>query len=303
MEYKDYYKILGVAKTATAAEIKKAYRKLAVKYHPDKNQDNKQAEEKFKEMSEANEVLSDTEKRQKYDALGENWQATPNAGSYGYDRQPGSGAGNARGFESFGTGNGGESSFSDFFETLFGRRPNEPAGGNRMQRKGQDYRADTTISLQEAYEGTGRMVEVNGQKLRMKLKPGIGHEQVIKLKDKGAPGMNGGISGDLYIAIHVADDEYFDRKGNDLYTDVAIDLYTAVLGGKATVRTLKGDMKLDIPEGTDGGKVLRLKGLGMPVYGQPEQFGNLYVTIQVHLPKNLTEPQKALFRQLAEPGL
>lgn len=298
MDYKDYYKVLGVPKNATAADIKKAYRRLAVKYHPDRNKDDKQAEEKFKEISEANEVLSDPEKRQKYDALGENWQQAQNAGPFGRGGQPG---GFGRGFEGFGTGTGNESTFSDFFETLFGRRPNEPAG-SRTVRKGQDYRAETTISLQEAYTGTGRMVEVNGQKLRIKLKPGIGHEQVIRLKDKGEPGTNSGPAGDLYITIRIADDEYFDRKGDDLYTDVAIDLYTAVLGGKATVRTLKGDIKLDIPEGTDNGKVLRLKGLGMPVYGQPEQFGNLYVTIQVQLPKNLTETQKALFRQLAGLG-
>lgn len=299
MDYKDYYKVLGVPKTATAAEIKKAYRKLAVKYHPDKNKDDKQAEEKFKELSEANEVLGDAEKRQKYDALGENWQNAQHTGPRSYNGQPGGGFGNTQDFGGFG---GGESTFSDFFETLFGRRPNEPASGGRTQRKGQDYRADTTISLQEAYEGTSRMVEVNGQKLRIKLKPGIGHEQAIRLKDKGAPGMNGGANGDLYITIHIAGDDYFDRQNDDLHTDVAIDLYTAMLGGKATVKTLKGDIKVDIPEGTDSGKVLRLKGLGMPVYGQPEQFGNLYVAIQVRLPKNLTEAQKVLFRQLAELG-
>ncbi|MDJ1480022.1 J domain-containing protein [Cytophagaceae bacterium YF14B1] len=307
MDYKDYYKTLGVAKNATADEIKKAYRKLAVKYHPDKNKDDKQAEDKFKEVTEAYEVLSDVEKRKKYDAFGENWkhaQANGNGGG-----QPSGGFGGFD-FGNFGGNTGStfheystdEPTFSEFFEMLFGRRPGEAKGRTGTKRKGHDYRADLTLTLQEAYQGTERLVDVNNQKLRIRLKPGIEHEQVIKLKDKGAPGTNGAANGDLYITIHVADDSYFDRKGNDLYTDIAVDLYTAILGGKATVGTLKGNIKIDIPEGTEQGKVLRLKGLGMPVYNTPDTFGDLYVTIQVRIPKNLSEQEKALFRQLAALG-
>lgn len=301
MEYKDYYKLLGVEKTATAEEIKKAYRKLAVKYHPDKTKDDKQAEEKFKEVTEAYEVLGDAEKRKKYDSLGENWKYAQTTGNAGGAQQPGGGFG---GYD-FGTGGGfheystDEPTFSEFFEMLFGRRPGEPKTGTGFKRKGHDYRADLTLTMAEAYQGTERLIDVNNQKLRIKLKPGIEDEQVIKLKDKGAPGSP---NGDLYITIHIADDAYFDRRGNDLYTDIAVDLYTAVLGGKATVGTLKGNIKIDIPEGTDHGKVLRLKGLGMPVYNQADTFGDLYVTIQVRLPKNLTEQEKALFRQLATMG-
>ncbi len=304
MDYKDYYKTIGVEKNATADEIKKAYRKLAIKYHPDKTKDDKQAEEKFKEVTEAYEVLGDAEKRKKYDSFGENWkhaQANSNTGN----QQPGTGyGGDFSGFD-FGSGSAfreystEEPTFSEFFEMLFGRRPGEPKSGGGVRRKGHDYRADLTITLTEAYQGTERLIDVNNQKLRIKLKPGIENEQVIKLKDKGAAGTNGAANGDLYITIHVAEDAYFDRKGNDLYTDIAVDLYTAVLGGKATVGTLKGNIKVDIPEGTDHGKVLRLKNAGMPVYAQANTFGDLYVRIQVRIPKNLSEQEKSLFRQLA----
>ncbi|MCU0353607.1 MAG: J domain-containing protein [Cytophagales bacterium] len=304
MDYKDYYKTLGVSKTATADEIKKAYRKLAVKYHPDKNKDDKQAEEKFKEVSEAYEVLGDPEKRKKYDAFGENWQHAQASGTAG---QGTGGFGGFGGFDFGGMGSGGgfrnysgdEPTFSEFFEMLFGRRPGEPKTAPNARRKGHDYRSELTVTLQEAYAGTERLIDVNNQKLRLKLKPGVADGQVIKLKEKGAPGTNGAANGDLYITIRVADDSYFDRQGDDLYTDIAVDLYTAVLGGKATVATLKGNIKTDIPAGTEHGKVLRLKGMGMPVHGQPDVFGDLYVKVQVRMPQNLTEVEKNLFRQLA----
>jgi len=302
MNYKDYYKVIGVDKTAIADEIKKAYRKLAVKYHPDKNKDDPQAEEKFKELTEAYEVLGDPEKRKKYDNFGENWKHAQNGGHTGggfggYDA--GNFAGSGSNFHEYSTE---EPTFSEFFEMLFGRRPGEPKGAASTKRKGHDYRADLTVTLQEAYTGTERLIDVNNQTLRLKLKPGIENEQVIKLKDKGARGTNGMANGDLYITIYISDDPYFDRRGNDLYTEIAVDLYTAVLGGKATVGTLKGNIKVDIPEATDHGKVLRLKGLGMPAYNQPDSFGDLYVTVQVRLPRHLSEQEKTLFRQLAELG-
>ncbi len=288
MEYKDYYKILGVDKSASAEDIKKAYRKLAVKYHPDKNKDDKKAEERFKEINEANEVLGDPEKRKQYDAFGENWKyAQANGGAGGY-RQ-----GSPDEFaDVFGSGG----NFSDFFESLFGQQ----AGRSRSPRKGQDYQAEMPITLEEAYTGTERLINVNGQALRIRLKPGIAHEQTIRLRQKGGPGMFGGSNGDVLITILIEENKQFERKGDDLYVKVPVDIYTAVLGGKTPVMTLKGEIKVDIPARTDTGKTLRLKGLGMPVYDRPGEYGNLYVVVELHLPTEITEKEMELFRQLAQ---
>ncbi len=291
MEYKDYYKILGVDKNATPEDIKKAFRKLAVKYHPDKNKDDKKAEERFKEINEANEVLGDPEKRKQYDAFGENWKhAQANgAGGFGGFGGPGSPGEFA---DMFGSGG----NFSDFFESLFGQQ----AGRGRGPRKGQDYGAEMPITLEEAYAGTERLLNVNGQSLRIRLKPGIAHEQTIRLREKGGPGMFNGPNGDVLITIHVAEHKQFRRQGDDLYVTVPVDVYTAVLGGKVPVQTLKGEIKVDIPARTDNGKTLRLKGLGMPVYDRPGEYGNLYVAVELHLPSHLSEKEMELFRQLAK---
>ena len=301
MDFKDYYKILGVQKKATQEEIKKAYRKLAVKYHPDKNAGDKAAEEKFKEISEANDVLGDPEKRKKYDELGANWKYAQQQGKAGADfgqyykqyGDPGGGftyEGDPR--DIFGGGGG----FSDFFESIFGRG----SGGRRRTAglKGQDFSAETSISLEEAFHGTRRLITLEGQQLRIALKPGIAEGQTLRLKGKGAPGRNGGQPGDLYLTIHISPHPGYARKGDDLYYDVKIDLFTAVLGGKITIPTLQGDKKITIPEGTDSGKSLRLKQLGMPRYGKPDQYGDLYVKVDIEVPKNLSPEEKDLLMKL-----
>lgn len=305
MEYKDYYKILGISKSASADEIKKAFRKLAVKYHPDKNPGNKQMEEKFKEINEANEVLGDPEKRKKYDALGENWKQYERTGGRAddfdwsrYTQRQRQGQGSESDFEFEFGGSG----FSDFFERIFGGGFGRGRfdGGTARAAKGQDLRLDIDITLEEAYNGTARQFEVSGEKLRIRLRPGSYNGQQIRIKGKGAKGMGNGQKGDIYGFVHVQPHPHFKVKGNDLYCDAAIDLYTAVLGGKVTIRTLKGLISITISKETENGKVLRLKNMGMPDYNKLANFGDLYVTIHVTMPKNLSEKEIALFRQLAE---
>lgn len=301
MDFKDYYKILGVAKTATADEIKKAYRKLAVKYHPDKNPGNKGAEEKFKEMNEANDVLEDPVKRKKYDELGSNYNSYQQQnGTEGFDWSKWSNQGQGRqhshaasGGESFGEGD-----FSDFFENIFGHT----AGGGRRGRtrasKGSDHNAKFAITLNEAYHGASKEFSLNGKKIRIKLKPGTGNGQVIKLTGYGSAGSGGENAGDLYITIEIQDQPPFKREDDDLYADASVDLYTALLGGKTNIQTIKGPTRITIPQETESGKVLRLKGLGMPVYGKENEFGDYYVKINVHFPKNLTPEEIQLFKSL-----
>lgn len=301
MDFKDYYKILGVDKKATTDEIKKAYRKLAIKYHPDKNPNNKSAEEKFKEINEANEVLSDPEKRKKYDALGENWnqyrQQEDTGDNFDWSRWTSGhqrGAGPFSGGETF--GNGGE--FSSFFESIFGGSGGFERRGNAKM-KGQDYRAEIELSLEDAYHGRESRIEVNGKTLQMKLKPGIKNGQVLRIKEKGGPGRNGGPRGDIYLTLIIPPHPHFERREDDLYCDAPVDLYTAVLGGKQLVITLKGNIRIDISAGTDNGKTLRLKGLGMPRFGKPNEFGDLYAKVQITIPKKLTFEEIKLFRELS----
>jgi curved DNA-binding protein len=293
MNYKDYYKILGIDKAASTDAVKKAFRKLAVKYHPDKNPGDKAAEEKFKEINEANEVLSDPEKRKKYDELGENWQHAQQYGNYqdfsqGQSQYRRSNRQYAE--QEFGGGD-----FSDFFESVFGSRF---GSGSRGPQKGGDYSAEVEISLEEAFSGTSRLMDVNGEKLQMKFKPGVREGQTLRIKGKGAHGINNGARGDIYVTVHVADHPHFERRENDLYCEAPVDLYTLILGGKATIRTLKGAIKMDIPKGTDNGKTFRLKGMGMPVFGKENMSGDLYAKVKVLLPKNLTAEEIELFKKL-----
>jgi curved DNA-binding protein len=287
----DYYSILGVSKTASADEIKKAFRKLAVKYHPDKNAGNKDAEEKFKQINEAYEVLSDETKRKKYDRFGENWNKVPEGaeqfqqgarpgGSYQYEGDPS---------EFFG-GNGGD--FSDIFEQFFTRSGRGNNGGTRAR----DVQAALTVSLEDAYHGTAQVIEVGGQKIRIKLKPGTYEGLVIRLPGK-APATKGK-AGDLYLTIHVRVPEQYHIDGLDIRQTVSIDLFTALLGGEKEVETVSGRVKVKIPEGTQNGKVLKLKGKGMPEYDDPNHHGDLLLEIQVQLPSKLTEEQKELLRKL-----
>jgi curved DNA-binding protein len=306
MDYKDYYRILGVPKTATPEEIKKAYRQLALKYHPDRNTDGKAggAEDKFKEVNEAHQVLSDPEKRKKYDQFGEDWQRYEQAGapSGGFDwsRYAGQGGGGGR-RTAFDSGDVfSDVGSEDFFEMLFGRGVREQAGRRTTPRRGVDIEAETTITLEEAYNSTTRVIELGGQTIRVKIKPGIADAQVLKLTGKGSAGRNSGPNGDLYITIHVAEHPDYQRKGNDLYRDARMDLYTAVLGGKIEVPALKTMVRVDVPRGSENGKVLRLPGLGMPVYNESNRFGDLYVRLTVELPKQLTEAELELFKKLAD---
>lgn len=309
MEYKDYYKVLGVSKNATQDEIKKAYRKLALKYHPDKNKGNKEAEEKFKEANEANEVLSDPEKRKKYDELGENWKYyQQSGGQQDFDWSQYANQGGGQTYYStgdFGDSFGG-SGFSDFFETLFGQgfggsqtRSRRGGSARRAKMKGDDLSAEMSITLDDAYKGAEKFFDLDGQSIKLKIKPGISDGQSLKLTGKGSPGYNGGSPGDLILKIHVLSDPIFERKGDDLYTTLRVDLYTAVLGGKAPLITFKGTININIPKESQNGKVLRLQGLGMPKYGKTNQFGDLYAKINVEIPVNLSEKEISLFKELS----
>jgi curved DNA-binding protein len=300
VDYKDYYKILGVEKTATTDQIKKAYRKLARQHHPDVNPNNPDAEQKFKEVNEANEVLSDPEKRQKYDQLGSDWQRY---------QQAGAGAGSARGggFDwsqyqqqgGFGGNDFGDGAdFSDFFGSIFG---NMGGGGGRSTRAaaGQDYQAELELSLQDAYEGGPRTLTVNGKSLRLTIQPGVEDGQVIRLRDQGGPGRNGGPAGSLYITLRVQPDARFARTGNDLTQEVQVPLYRALLGGEQIVDTLSGPLKINIKPETQNGTRLRLRGKGFPVHKQAGQHGDLYLRLTVQLPQQLSEQEKDLLQQLA----
>lgn len=306
MAYIDYYSILGVDKTATQDDIKKAYRKLARKYHPDLNPNDPSAKEKFQAINEANEVLSDPEKRKKYDAYGENWKHADEfeAQQRAYQARQGDAAGGTEYWYStdgqhFTGGFGGNAGgFSDFFEELFGHRGGASDRRGRGAFRGQDIEAELHLTLREAATTHKQTFTVGGETLRITVPAGVADGQVIKLKGHGGKGTNGGPDGDLYITFVVGDDPVFKRKDNDLYTDVTIDLYTAVLGGEVTVNTLDGQVKLKVRPGTQNGAMVRLKGKGFPVYKQEGSFGDLLVTYHITIPTSLTEHQKDLFREL-----
>ena len=305
MNYKNYYKVLGVSEKATDAEIKKAYRKLAAKYHPDKNLNDDKAEDKFKEVNEANAVLSDPEKRKKYDALGDNWEAYQQGGGdwqqYQQRSRPGGGSYTFQGdpSEVFGNGDG---DYSSFFDMFFGGDPRSSQGfqGRRAQGgfRGGDVEAELPITLMEAYNGIRKTFEIYGKKMRINIKPGSYHGLRLKLKGKGQPSSGGGAPGDLFISLEVLPDPRFIREGDRLIYAISIDLYTAVLGGKIEVPTMTGKVNVTIPKGSQSDEVLRLKGKGMPKYGKEDQFGELLIKIKVQLPKNLNEEEDKHFKAL-----
>jgi curved DNA-binding protein len=310
MDYKDYYQVLGVSKDAKPDEIKKAYRKLAVKYHPDKNQGNKQSEDRFKEVGEAYEVLSDPEKRKKYDQLGMNWKQYEQGGGQGFDYSQWAGSqggGRRRSKGRRSEQEFDESSFSDFFNMFFrGGGSGFSSGsdfyesyGNQAPAKGKDYEARLTINLQAAFEGAETMIEVNGSTIKVNIPKGVRDGQVLRVKGKGEKGTGGRESGHLYLKIIIEPDNRFERKGDDLHTDVKVPLYTAVLGGKMTINTLKGAVMISVPKEAQNDMVIRLKGMGMPVFGKKDQAGDLYVKLVIELPRHLSEQEQDLFRKLA----
>ena len=303
MAYIDYYKILGVDKSASQDDIKKAFRKLARKYHPDLNPNDPSAKDKFQEINEANEVLSDPEKRKKYDEYGEHWKHADEFEAQKRAQQQAGGFGGAGGngtywYSSDGEGfsGGNASGFSDFFESMFGHRGGRGQGSAGF--RGQDFNAELHLSLRDAAQTHKQILTVNGKQVRITIPAGVADGQVIKLKGYGAEGVNGGPAGDLYITFVIAEDPVFKRLGDDLYIDVEVDLYSAVLGGEKVVDTLDGKVKLKIKPETQNGTKVRLKGKGFPVYKKEGQFGDLIVTYSVKIPTNLTDKQKELFRQL-----
>lgn len=311
MDYKDYYKILGVDKKASQEEIKKAYRKLAVKYHPDKNPDDKAAEDKFKEIGEAHEVLGNPEKRKQYDELGSNWKQYQKEGygSFGgRSRQQTGGSPFGGGFEFQGDPSeffgGGSSGFSDFFEAFFGgagRASGQSSAGDFRRGydfdvPGSDVTGEVPISLQEAYKGTERVIGLGDEKIKVKIKPGAYDGLKLRIKGKGQKGPSGK-AGDLFLTVKLQPNSVYKRNGDDLYMQVPVDMFTAMLGGKQEIITLDGKLKITIPEGTQNGKQLRLREKGMPVYGKSGK-GDLYIKLNVKLPENLNEEQKDLLKQL-----
>ncbi len=300
MEYKDYYQILGVPKNASQEEIKKAYRKLAVKYHPDKHKGDKNAEEKFKQISEAYEVMKDPEKRKRYDHLGENWKQYQDAGFEGSGFPGGMG-----GFQTgFGGGGfeeifGGGAGFSDFFKRFFGagfdqRSPGGETGFSDV--KGRDYEGSLDLTMEEAYTGAGKILQLGKEKIKIGIKPGVRNGQVLRVKGKGGSGSYGGKSGDLLIKINVLPHPRFTRVNDDLHTEIPVDIYTATLGGRIQVNTFKRKVKINIPRGTDSGKAFRLKGQGMPNY-HSGITGDLIVRIRVVTPRKLSREEEEFFKK------
>ena len=297
MAYIDYYQILGVTKNASQDDIKKAYKKLARKYHHDLNPNDPDAQRKFQEINEANEVLSDPEKRKKYDQYGENWK---HADEFDAQKQQyGSHFGqnfshDGTTYTSWSTSSDTEG-FSDFFESLFGSR------GKRKRSygyRGQDYTAELHLTLQEAYETHKQILTVNGKNLRITVPAGVANGQTIKLAGQGGEGMNGGPAGDLYITFVIEEDARFRREGDDLYVTAPLNLYTAILGGETIIDTMSGKVKLKVPAGTQNNTKVRLKGKGFPVYKQEGSFGDLIVTYSIDIPTHLSEEQKELFRRI-----
>ncbi len=301
MAYIDYYKILGVDKSATQDDIKKAYRKLARKHHPDLNPGDKEAEKKFKELNEANEVLSNPENRSKYDKYGENWkhgeeyEKTQKQQSQ-YQNRGGDYGGGFSGADFEGE------DFSDFFQSMFGGAGGgfgrNSRGSSSGKFKGQDIQAELNLNFKDAAKTHQQIFDINGKKVRITIPAGVYDGQQIKLKGHGNEGFNGGPNGDLYITFNINQDPDFERVGDDLKTKIVIDLYTAVLGGDVKVETLEGIVNLKVKPETQNGTTVRLKGKGFPVYKKEGVFGDLFVTYEVKLPTSLTDKQKELFQQL-----
>jgi curved DNA-binding protein len=315
MEYKDYYKILGVPKNAEQKDVQKAYRKLARQYHPDINPNNKEAEDKFKEINEAYEVIGDPEKRSKYDQFGQDWQRYEQAqqqqqggASGGFDwsqwsRQQGQPGAQGQ-YYNYTTeedlndlfGQGGQ--YSDFFETLFGQGARQ--GRSQGPRRGRDAEAAVQITLEEAYRGTSRMLSKDGREVEVKIPAGVKTGSRVRVPRQGSPGQGGAEAGDLYLTVEVLPHNRFERRDNDLVTEIEVPLYTAILGGKVTVPTLEGSVQLTIPPETQNEQMFRIRGKGMPHINNTSEKGDLFAKVKVRLPHNLTDEQRKLFEQLRD---
>jgi curved DNA-binding protein len=294
MDFVDYYKLLGIEKTATPKEIKNAYRKLARKYHPDLNPNDKDSNKNFQKINEANEVLSDPAKRSKYDQYGKDWQHAEQFRPGESDGEP-----NSRSRRERSSDINSEGDFSDFFESMFGGG-NSGRRNSQVRYRGDDYTSELHLELIDAYKAHKQTLTVNGKKIRITIPSGIENGQTIKITGHGGPGVNGGPHGDLFITFSIANHTGIKRLGNDLFASVILDLYTAVLGGEITIDTLNGKVKLKVKPETQNGTKIKLKGKGFPVYKSEGQFGDFIITYSVKMPTNLTDRQKALFTELSE---
>jgi len=291
MAFIDYYKILGISKTATEKDIKTAYRKLARKYHPDLNPDNKEAEKKFKEINEANEVLSNTENRKKYDKYGENWK-------HGEEFEKAKRQQKRQSQQQSSQQDFTNEQYSDFFESMFGGGRTSHSQSRSPKFKGQDYNAELHLNLKDVYTTQRQVLTVNGKKIRLTIPAGVENGQVIKIKQKGGIGINGGPNGDLYIKFIIDNHSQFKRDGKHLYLNIDLDLYTAILGGEITVDTFNGKVKLKVKPETKNGSKVKLKGKGFPVYKEEGKFGDLFITYHIKTPTNLSEKEIELFKEL-----
>ncbi|MCM8569481.1 J domain-containing protein [Gramella jeungdoensis] len=307
MEFIDYYKLLELDKSASQADIKKAYRKLARKYHPDLNPNDKDAQLRFQQINEAHEVLSDPEKRKKYDEYGKDWKHADQF-EEAKRQQAASGGGFGGGFGGSGqsysySGSFDDDTFSDFFEQMFGGRARARGSHRGGHFKGQDYNAELQLRLSEVYKSQKHTLTVNGKNIRLTIPAGVENGQTIKIKGHGGPGIQGGPKGDLYITFNILNDTSFRREKENLYSTEQLDLSTAVLGGEIHVKTFDGKVKLKVKPGTQNGAQVKLKGKGFPKYKRENQFGDLYITYKVKIPTHLSAKQKELFEELKKSGL
>ena len=298
MDYKDYYKILGVERNASEDDIRKAYRKLAMQYHPDRNPNDKQAEEHFKEINEAYQVLSDSTKRAHYDRLGSdysNWQQRGEPGNFDWGQYEGFPGGVRVEYGDLDDLFGGAGGFSDFFRTIFGRDAEGARTGTRTRarQQPQGYQQELEITLDEAYQGTTRLLQTDGKQKQVRIPAGVRTGSKVRVAGAGPNGL------DLYLIVDVQEDKRFERRGNDLHTTATVNVFTAILGGEAEVDTLSGKIKLNIPAGTQPEQVFRLAGRGMPTVKNANEKGDLYVRLKVQIPKYLSPKQRELLEEVS----
>ncbi|PKA84474.1 curved DNA-binding protein [Ulvibacter sp. MAR_2010_11] len=297
MAYVDYYKVLGLDNKASASEIKKAYRKMARKFHPDVNPNDPEAEKKFKEINEANEVLSNPEHRKKYDAHGKDWKHADDIDRA--KQQQRQYQQNYQGGSTFEGPN--DSDFSDFFESMFGNGSASSRGQNRnVKFKGQDFSAQLQLDIRDVYTTHKRTLTINGKNIRLTIPAGVEDGQIIKIKGHGGPGVNGGPKGDLNIQFVIVNNSAFKRVKNDLFKNVSVNLYTAVLGGDIQVETFNGKVKLTVKPGTQSGTKVKLKGKGFPIYKKENEFGDLFLIYDIKIPEKLSEKEQELFEELSK---